>query len=89
MSGGLPAITPKQLVRILEQEGWEEKGQSTHGKAYVKFDETINRTRVTTIQTKKPNKSIPASTLHLILSPAQTNIGRTGLAKLIKKHGLK
>ncbi len=89
MSGGIPAITPKQLMRILEKDGWEKKRLSKHGESYIKYDKTIKRTRVTTIQYNKRNESLPTITLHLILGPDQTNIGRAGLLKLIKKYGLK
>ncbi|MDP2984678.1 MAG: hypothetical protein Q8O92_15265 [Candidatus Latescibacter sp.] len=89
MSGGLPAITGKQLVRILKKDGWKKKSLSKHGESYVKYDKTINKLRVTTVQFNKRNEPIPNITLHLILGPDQTNIGRNGLLKLIEEYGIK
>ena len=87
MSGQLPAVTGRQLMRLLRLDGWQRGGQRTHGVAFRKYDPAAGYTRVTVV----PNKRRPlhANTLGQILGPHQTDIGRQGLAALIAKHGLK
>jgi len=85
----LPAITPEKLVRLLEREGWVFVRKSNHGYSYTIYDPSIGRKRVTIIPYHHPRRPLPKGTLNRILGPDQTNIGRAGLVKLIKKYGRK
>jgi predicted RNA binding protein YcfA (HicA-like mRNA interferase family) len=81
MHSDLPAITGKQLIRLLEGNGWLAGRKANHGRTMTK--RIGNRTRVTFIpETKAP---LPKGTLMSILGSKQTAIGREGLIKLIKK----
>ena len=81
MSGGLPAITGPELIKLLQKDGWKEDGRRTHGLAMKKeFPDDI--IRFTVIPTR--NDSLPKKTLSLILGPKQTNIGSSGLKKLLR-----
>ncbi|MBI4318650.1 MAG: hypothetical protein HY675_09185 [Chloroflexi bacterium] len=82
----LPAITGKQLIRLLTCDGWEERGQRTHGIALRKFC-SDGRTRITVVPNKKV--PLPEGTIHDILGRDQTNIGHSGLVELIQKYGLR
>lgn len=83
MSGGLPAITGPQLIKLLKRDGWEEDEKRTHGLSMKKsFPNGIVRSTVI----RTCNESIPKRTLSLILGPKQTNIGWPGLRKLINKY---
>jgi predicted RNA binding protein YcfA (HicA-like mRNA interferase family) len=79
-----PAITGKQLIKLLIKDGWVESGgKGSHislRKAYS------DRTRITVI--KNTNDSIPAGTLSAILGPKQAQLGKAGLLALIKKYGI-
>jgi len=79
--GEIPAVTGKQLIRLLQKDGWVEKGRSTHGIALQKPGHYP-----TVVPDKK--KPIPDGTLGAILGPRQTGIGKKGLAALIEKYGL-
>jgi predicted RNA binding protein YcfA (HicA-like mRNA interferase family) len=81
MSGGLPALTGPELIRMLKHDGWVEDGKRTHGIAMKKLC-TDGITRITLIPTR--NESLPKGTLAKILSSQQTNIGSAGLRKLFK-----
>jgi len=85
MSGDLPAISGKDLIRLLQKDGWDILRSSAHGIALRKHDKNIGRMRITTI----PNKSgsLPSGTLASILSSKQTGIGRKRLAELIARQG--
>lgn len=86
MSNSLPAITGKQLVKILEKDGWKNNGRTNHG---ISMSKNIDgEFKVTIIPTKK-NTSIPDGTLGSILGVKQTCIGKDGLRKMIKEYGLK
>jgi predicted RNA binding protein YcfA (HicA-like mRNA interferase family) len=86
MAGALPQVTGKQLIRLLRLDGWASPRKSTHGRFFVKTspDGTVRHTVV-------PDKPRPLrpTTLGQILGPLQTDLGRTGLAALIERHGLK
>ncbi|MBI2918621.1 MAG: type II toxin-antitoxin system HicA family toxin [Chloroflexi bacterium] len=79
-------ISGRQLIRLLEIDGWQVRGRATHGVfLFKKFPgETIPRTTVV------PDKAddLPDGTLGAILGVKQTGLGRTGLKTLIEKHGL-
>jgi predicted RNA binding protein YcfA (HicA-like mRNA interferase family) len=82
--GNLPAITGKQLIKLLVADGWVEGRKARHGIALTKkFGET---TRVTVIPDKRA--SLPEGTLRAILGPKQTQLGSKGLDGLIRKYGL-
>lgn len=79
MSANLPAITGKQLIRLLISDGWEEKRRARHG---VALSKTIGgRTRVTVVPDTRA--SLPQGTLGNILCPLQTGLGRKGLSYLL------
>ncbi len=80
----LPAIKGKQLVRLLEKDGWQNRGKSQHGIYLFKIVSGDYRFDVI------PNKSrpLPHSLLSRILSSRQSGIGRTGLRTLVEKYGI-
>ena len=80
----LPAITGKQLIRLLEKDGWQSGRKSNHGRTMTK--QIDSQTRVTFIPEKK--KPLPDGTLADILGPQQTGITKKGLADLIDQYGL-
>jgi predicted RNA binding protein YcfA (HicA-like mRNA interferase family) len=80
MSGGLPAISGPELIKLLKKDGWQEEGRATHGIALTKRLPN-GRTLVTIVPTKK--RSLPKGTLNAILK--QTKLGRDGLIDLLKK----
>jgi len=81
MSGGLPALTGFELIKLLKKDGWEEDGKRTHGLAMKKeFPDGIIRSTVV----RMCHEPIPKKTLGLILGPKQTNIGWPGLRRIIK-----
>lgn len=81
----LPAITGKQLIKLLKKAGWQSGRQATHGITMVKYIK--GRKRVTFIP--DTGASIPKGTLGAIIGHKQTILGREGLIKLIEKYGLK
>ncbi len=81
MSGGLPAISGRKLMKLLEKDGWQPGGKRTHGVAYTK--KVGGKVRVTLVPTR--SSSLAPRTLGLILGPKQTNLGRKGLLRLLKK----
>ncbi len=85
MADDLPAISGRQLMRLLRLDGWQAGRRSTHGIVHTK--RFSDRTRVTTIPDKR--RPLAAGTLAEILGTKQTGIGRQGLLDLIKQHGLK
>ncbi len=86
MTGPLPAITGRQLIRLLRRAGWTQTGRRTHGIAFAKPDPD-GRVRITIVPDKK--RPLAPGTVAAILSPQQTNLGRNGLAALIRQYGLK
>ncbi|OGU28771.1 MAG: hypothetical protein A2057_16115 [Ignavibacteria bacterium GWA2_35_9] len=80
----IPAISGKQLIKLLVFDGWIIKKKATHGLSLYK--KINNRHIVTTIPDKKD--SLPDGTLYAILSKKQTQIGRDGLLKLLDKYGM-
>lgn len=84
MYTSLPAISGKQLIRLLKKDGWIEGRRKTHGVALTKA--VGDRTLVTVIPDTRA--SLPDGTLSAILGPKQTNIGRQGLLDLLNKYGL-
>ena len=80
----IPAITGKQLIKLLRKDGWEVKGKTNHGIALTKH--IGDRTRVTI--TPDTRASLPKGTLAAIPRPLQTGIGRKGLLSLLNKYGI-
>jgi predicted RNA binding protein YcfA (HicA-like mRNA interferase family) len=80
----LPAISGKQLVQLLQKDGWIIKRRSRHGVALAK--DFGDHFKVTVI----PDTSAPLDdgTLGAILGVKQTTIGRKGLLDLVNKFGL-
>jgi predicted RNA binding protein YcfA (HicA-like mRNA interferase family) len=85
VTAGLPAITGKQLIRLLRLDGWQVARKANHGQSLTKVfpDGT---TRVTVVPDKR--SVLPPGTLGAILGPKQTGLGRSGLNRLIDLHGL-
>jgi predicted RNA binding protein YcfA (HicA-like mRNA interferase family) len=81
MNKDLPAITGPELIRLLQENGWQTGRKATHGRALKKWSETENRTLVTFIP-EKP-RSLPRGTLSAILR--ETRLGRDGLLKLLEE----
>ena len=81
----LPAISGYELLKLLKKDGWRETDRGTHGAQLMKS--ASRRTRVTVVPLRR--KSLARTTLHKILGPAQTGLGRNGLLALIELHGLK
>ena len=81
----LPAVSGKQLIKLLKRDGWIHRRRGNHGLLLTK--KTDGETRVTTVPDR--SKSLPASTLGMILSPLQTALGSTGLQRLIDEYGVK
>jgi predicted RNA binding protein YcfA (HicA-like mRNA interferase family) len=80
----LPALSGRQLIELLQRDGWVFKRRATHGVALAK--RFGDRTRVTVI----PDTSVPLDdgTLAAILGVKQTGIGKKGLLDLVNKFGL-
>ena len=87
MQKDLPAITGLQLIKLLEQDRWENKRHANHGKSLVKYFPQSKRIKVAVIP--NTSQSLPTNTLGGILGVKQTGIGRKGLLKLIEKYSLK
>jgi len=77
----VPAISGKQLIKLLKEDGWVEGRRVRHGIALTKsFGE---RTKVAIIPDTRA--SLPVGTLHGILSTKQTGIGKRGLLELLNR----
>ena len=84
MGAKAPALTGRQLIRLLEKDGWVVARQARHGLAMTKTFE--DRIRVTIVPNTRA--SLDKGTLAAILGIKQTCIGKDGLRALIGKHGL-
>ncbi len=80
MSGGVPAISGRELAKLLAKDGWQLDCQSTHGLTYKKI--VNGELLITTIPNK--SRSLCAGTLAQILGPRQTRLGRAGLLRLLQ-----
>jgi len=80
----IPAITGKQLAKVLVKDGWEIKRRGKHGLSMAK--RFRDRVRVTVIPYS--NESLDSGTLGAILGPKQTNLRMKGLLDLINKYGI-
>lgn len=79
-----PALSGKQLIKLLQKDGWILKGRTRHGVALAK--QFGDRTKVTVIP--DTNASLDDGTLAAILGVKQTGIGKKGLLDLLNKFGL-
>jgi predicted RNA binding protein YcfA (HicA-like mRNA interferase family) len=79
-----PAITGKQLLKLLIADGWEIVRQARHGVIVQK--RFSNSTRITVV--KDTRAVLPDGTLGSILGPKQTGLGKAGLRRLIEQYGL-
>ena len=80
----LPAITGKQLIKLLQKDGWIAHRRTRHGIALVK--KIGDRTRVAIIQDTRA--ILPDGTVSKILGQDQTGIGKRGLLDLVNEYGL-
>ena len=80
MAGGIPAINGPDLAKLLESDGWGLDTRSTHGLTYKKM--VNGELRITTIPSKR--RALCQETLHQILGPRQTGLGRAGLLRLLR-----
>ena len=80
----LPAITGKQLIKILQKDGWIVHRRTRHGVALKKV--AGQRTITTIVQDTRA--IIPEGTLSDILGQKQTGITKRGLLELVNKYGI-
>jgi len=80
----LPALSGRQLIELLQKDGWIPQRRAKHGVALAKHFE--DRTRVTIIP--DTNASLDDGTLAAILGVKQTSIHKKGLLDLVNKFGL-
>jgi len=84
MSPELPSISGRELIRLLEQDGWENKRYANHGKSLAKYFPRANRIKVTVVPYS--TRDLPQGTLSAILSTKQTGLLRRGLLRLIEHY---
>ena len=72
----IPAVTGKELIKLLLADGWEIVRRTNHGIFLRKGP------RTTVI--KDTSASLPTGTLLAIIGPKQTALGRGGLVALIQ-----
>jgi predicted RNA binding protein YcfA (HicA-like mRNA interferase family) len=77
-------ISGRELMQLLEKDGWIRRGRSTPGVFFYKHFPNERTPRTTVV----PDKSdpLPETTLGAILSVKQTGLGKTGLQELIAKY---
>ncbi|MBM3933944.1 MAG: addiction module toxin, HicA family [SAR202 cluster bacterium] len=80
-------VTGKQMIRILEKDGWTRGGQRTHGIFFHKRYPGESLPRTVIVPDK--NSVLPTGTLGAILGVKQTKLGKDGLEEVIEKYGLK
>ncbi len=80
------SISGRQLLRLLELDGWTLGGRRTHGIMVYKHFPGELRPRSTVIPDKTTD--LTPSTFGAILSIKQTGIGQEGLQELINKYGM-
>lgn len=79
-----PAVTGKQLLKLLMADGWQITRRAKHGVLLQKrFSDAIRITLV-----KNTKAVMPDGTLASILGPKQTGLGKAGLRRLINRYGL-
>lgn len=80
----LPTITGKELIKLLQKDGWIVHRRTRHGVALIK--KMGDHTKVTIIQDTRA--TLPEGTLSEILGQKQTGMGKKGLLNLINKFGI-
>jgi predicted RNA binding protein YcfA (HicA-like mRNA interferase family) len=80
----IPALTGKQLIKLLKSAGWSLGRHSRHGLTLTK--KIADQTFVTFVP--DTSESLPKGTLQAILGVKQTRIGKKGLLDLLNKYGL-
>ena len=75
------SISGRELMRLLEKDGWTQGGRRRHGVFYSKQFSGENRPRSTVVPDK--SRPLPLSTLGSILGTKQTGLGSTGLRTLL------
>lgn len=80
----LPAISGRQLIRLLAKDGWLTGRKAQHGRTLTKAFGMVKK--VTFIPEK--SSPLPDATLSQILGVKQTGLGKKGLLELLNKHGL-
>ena len=82
MPGGSIIITGKQLIALLQKDGWTIQRRARHGLSLSKYIDGKNRVTIVPYT----RASLPAGTLSAILGDKQTGIGRNELLELIDKY---
>ena len=80
----IPSLTGRQLIKLLEEDGWLTGRKSRHGRTLTK---TIGGKNVVTFVPEK-RSVLPDGTLSQILGKKQTGLGKAGLLELLNKYGL-
>ena len=80
----LPAVKGKELIKLLQKDGWVVHGHVTHGVSLRK--QFADRVRVTLVQ--DTGAALPDGTLGAILGPKQTSLGKRGLLDLLNRFGI-
>ena len=75
------SISGRELMRLLERDGWVRGGRRNHGINYTKWFPGEARPRSTTVPDR--SSSLPQSTLGVILSVKQTGLGSAWLRNLL------
>ena len=77
------SVTGRELMRLLERDGWVSGGRRTHGIYYSKRFPGESHPRTTLV----PDKStpLPQPTLGAILGVRQTRLGSAGLRDLMRR----
>jgi len=82
MPGSSITITGKQLISLLQKDGWIIRRRARHG---LSLSKCVDGTNIVTI-VPYSRAVLPAGTLSAILGDKQTGIGRNGLLDLINKY---
>lgn len=80
----LPSLSSRQLIHLLQTDGWEIARRTKHGVSLTRPIE--GRVRVAIVPENR--KSLDPEIIGRILGPKQTGLGRRYLENLIAKHGL-
>ena len=79
----IPSLTGKQLIRLLQKDGWQPRRRAKHGIALAKV--VGDTTRVTVVPDTNDDLR---DVLDWILSVKQTGLGKSGLLALLNTYGL-
>ena len=82
MPGSSVTITGKQLIALLQKNGWIIRRRARHGLSLSRCIDGTNKVTVVPYT----RAILPAGTLSAILGDKQTGIGRNGLLELIDKY---